>query len=49
MKNKGNSILIIILLAEIILGMTYLAGFYRGMETCREIYSEGGIKQNDRL
>lgn len=48
MKNKGRVILFIILLVEITLGMTYLAGFYRGMETCREIYTEGGIKQNDR-
>lgn len=40
MKNKVNTILIIILLAELIFGMTYLAGFYRGMETCREIYTE---------
>ena len=47
MNKKTSCIFIILLLIELILGNTYLLGFYRGMEECRQIYQKEVT--NDRI
>lgn len=40
-SNNGiNTILLILLILEIILGEAYVLGFKKGMEECRQIYME---------